>query len=107
VRLSSLTPARVRLSSLTPARARRFGLTPARVRLSSLTLACVRCFGLTPACVRLESLTYEVVLERLATHEGDDGARRVVTARLVTAGDQLLEDLAEHLRIDGHLDVER
>ena len=49
----------------------------------------------------------EIVLERLAAHEGDDGPRGVVAARLVPAGDQFLEHLAEHFRVDGHLDVER
>ncbi len=37
----------------------------------------------------------------------DDRLRRVVRAGLVPAGDQFLEHLAEHLRIDGHFDIQR
>ena len=47
------------------------------------------------------------MLERLPAHEGDDGPRGVVTAALVPARHQFLEHLAEHFRIDSHLDVER
>ena len=50
---------------------------------------------------------FEVALERFAAHEGDDGARGVVGAGLVASGDELLEHLAQHLRVHRHLDIER
>ena len=48
----------------------------------------------------------QIAFERFAAHEADDGAGRVVAAGLVPAGDEFLEDLAEHFRIDGDFDVE-
>ena len=56
---------------------------------------------------RIGEAAFEVALERLAAHEGDDRSRRVVGARVVASGDQFLEDLAQHLGVDGDLDVER
>src|SRR3712207_8029474 len=48
----------------------------------------------------------QVALERLPAHERDDLFRGVVAPRLVAPRNQLFEDLAEHLRVDGDLDVQ-
>ena len=48
-----------------------------------------------------------MALDGLAAHEGDDGLRGVVAAGLVASRDEFLEDPPEHLRVYGHLHVER
>ena len=48
----------------------------------------------------------QVALQRLTAHERDDRTRRVVRAAVVATGYQLLEHLAQHLWVDGDLDVE-
>ena len=49
----------------------------------------------------------EVMLQRLPTHERDDGTRRVITAGLVPSRYEFLEHLTEHFGINGDLDIER
>ena len=61
----------------------------------------------TGGCFAAAGRWGQIVLERFAAHERDDGPRGVVTARFVAPGHQLLEHLAQHLGIDGHFDVER
>ena len=51
-------------------------------------------------------LPLQVALEGLAAHERHHWPGGVVGAGVVAAGDQFLEHLAQHLRVDGHLDVE-
>ena len=56
--------------------------------------------------VKAGVMPLQVALEGLAAHEGHHRPGCVVGARVVTAGYQFLEYLAQHLRVDGHLNVE-
>ena len=56
---------------------------------------------------RIDASRLQIVFQALAAHKRHDPARRIVRTRLVPPRHQLFKHLAEHLRIDRDLHIER